>query len=167
MPIAYVITTAINFAALVFLGAQVMLARRAERETAQGQVDEWLRQRRKSSLDALLATTRYRESLKTLLPWNDRDRSAVDDYLKAANGDHEQLAPLREYLNHLENIAVGVRQDVFDLETISLSEGGRIIDTVANYGPYIESVRRELGMPRVYSEIEYLAARLKEFRASG
>ena len=167
MSIAYVITTAINFAALVFLGAQVMLARRAERETAEGQAQEWVRQRRKSSLDALLATTRYRESLKDVLPWNDRDRRAVDAFLKEANGDHQKLAPLREYLNHLEVLAIGVRQDVFDLETVSLSEGGRIIDTVTNYGPYIESVRKELGMPRVYSEIRDLAAKLAEFRGSG
>jgi hypothetical protein len=102
--------------------------------------------------------------MKTGLPWNDRDPRAVEAFLKGANGDYQKLAPLREFLNHLENVAVGVRQDVFDLETISMSEGGRIIDTVANYGSYIEGVRRELGKPGVYAELEYLAEKLKGFR---
>jgi Domain of unknown function (DUF4760) len=165
MSTADIITTTINLAALVFLGAQVMFARNALKETAKGQKEEWKRQRRKSSLDALLETTRYRESMKDVLPWNDRDRKAVEAFLEEANGDRRKLAPLREYLNHLENIAIGVRQKVFDLETISLSEGGRIIDIVTNYGTYIEGVRQELGKPLVYEEIKILAKRLEDFRS--
>jgi Domain of unknown function (DUF4760) len=158
------IATAINLAALIFLGAQVMLARKALSEAAKAQEQEWERQRRKSSPDALFATAQYRESLKAVLPWNDSDPKEVAAFLKQADGDHEKLAPVREYLNHLEDLAVGVKQGVFDLETISLSEGGRIIDTVATYRPYMESVRREIRRPTVYGEIEDLADMLKALR---
>jgi hypothetical protein len=159
-----VIATAINFVALVFLGAQVMLARNALKETAKGQAQEWERQRRKSTLDALVATSRYRESLKAVLPWNDRDPEVMAAFLKTASGEHRKLGSLREYLNHLEDLAVGVKRDVFDLETIDMSEGTRIIDIVASYAPYIESIRRELNRPTTYSDIEDLAEMLKRLR---
>ena len=58
------VTAAINFAALVFLGAQVMLARRALREAAVAQQHEWERERRKASIEASVSTARYREGLR-------------------------------------------------------------------------------------------------------
>ena len=72
------------------------------------------------------------------------------------------MTPIREYLNHLEDIAVGVKQGVLDLETISMLQGGRIIDTVTSYAPYIASVRQELHRPKIYDDIEDLADMLKE-----
>jgi hypothetical protein len=59
------ITTAISLAALVFLGAQVMLARKSLREAAEGQEREWDRQRRKATIDASVVTAEYRETLKS------------------------------------------------------------------------------------------------------
>jgi hypothetical protein len=44
-------------------------------------------------------------------------------FFRRSNGDYEKLMPVREYLNHLEDIAVGVKQGVFDLDTISMLEG--------------------------------------------
>lgn len=73
MPTAEIITAAISFAVLVFLGAQVMHARRALKETARGQQQEWERQRKKAAIEASVSTARYREALKAVLPWNDRD----------------------------------------------------------------------------------------------
>jgi len=158
------ISAAINFAALVFLGAQVMLARRALGETAKAQQQEWERQRKKASIEASVSTARYREALKAVLPWNDRDPEEMAAFLKEVNGDHAKLYPVREYLNHLVDIAVGVKQGVFDLDTISMLEGGRIIDVVASYAPYIESVRQEAHRPRIYEDIEDLAELIKAHR---
>ena len=158
------ISAAINFAALVFLGAQVMLARRALGETAKAQQQEWERQRKKASIEASVSTARYREALKAVLPWNDRDPEEMAAFLKEVNGDHAKLYPVREYLNHLVDIAVGVKQGVFDLDTISMLEGGRIIDVVASYAPYIESVRQEVHRPRIYEDIEDLAELIKVHR---
>lgn len=50
------ITTAINLAALAFLGAQIMLARKALTDAGEGQRQEWERQCRKSSIEACIAT---------------------------------------------------------------------------------------------------------------
>lgn len=166
MSTAETITAAINLAALVFLGAQVMLARRALMETSKAQQQEWERQRKKASIEASISTARYREELKAVLPWNDRDPEEVAAFLKEVNGNHARLAPLRQYLNHLEDIAVGIEQEVFDLKTISRLSGGRIIDTVTNYAPYIANVRQELCRPTVYDGIEDLAEKLKAIQTS-
>jgi hypothetical protein len=159
------ITTAINIAGLVFLGAQVMLARNALKESAKAQDREWDRQRKKSTLDTLVLTSQYREALKAVLPWNDRDPGEVRNFLVHAKGDHGKLAPVREYLNHLVDLSVGVKQGVFDLETIEMTEGGRIIDIVASYRPYIEDVRRELNRPSTYSDVEDLAQMIESLRS--
>jgi len=160
---AETITAVINLAALAFLGAQVMFARRALKETSQAQQDEWDRQCKKASIDVSISTAQYRDELKAFLPWNDRDPEGVAAFLKAVHGDHEKLSPVRRYLNHLEDIAVGVKQGVFHVETISMLQGSRIIDTVANYMPYIRNIRQELGRPEIYMYLEELAGLLKEY----
>jgi hypothetical protein len=165
MSVSEVIATTINIAGLVFLGAQVMLARKAMDDTAKGQEQEWDRQRKKTTLDALLATQEYRASLKARLPWNDRDPSNVAAFLEEAKEDHEKLALVRRYLNSLEDIGIGVKQGVYDLEIIWLSEGERIITTVENYQPYIQGIREELKSQMVYNELSDLADMLKTFPA--
>jgi Domain of unknown function (DUF4760) len=163
---AETITAVINLAALAFLGAQVMLARQALKETAEAQQQEWERQRKKAAIEASVSTARYREALKAVLPWNDRDPEEMAVFFRDAEGDYERLAPVREYLNHVEDVAVGVKQGVFDFETISMLEGGRIVDVAASYAPYIKSVRQELSRPTLYNDIEDLAKRLKVYRQS-
>lgn len=164
MSITDAITTAINFAALVFLGAQVMLARKALREAAEGQGREWDRQRRKATIDAIVTTAQYRESLKSTLPWNDRDLEAMAAFFEKVNGDHDRLAPVSGYLNHLDDLAVGVKQGVFDFETVSILEGNRLIDIAASYAPYIDSIRRELNRPTIWDDIDDLVELLKAAR---
>lgn len=159
-----VITTAINLSALIFLAAQVMLARKALREAAEGQEREWNRQRKKATIDATVATAQYRESIRALLPWNDRDPKAMAAFLEKAGGDYDKLAPLSGYLNSLDDIAVGVKQGVLDLETVSMLFGSRIIDVVASYAPYMESIRRGLDRPQTWSDLDDLVELLKKLR---
>jgi Domain of unknown function (DUF4760) len=158
------VTAGINLAALVFLGAQVMLARQAIKETADAQNKEWERQRKRSTLEALVSTAQYREELKAVLPWNDRDPKEMARFFEKYKDDHSKLWPVREYLNHLEDLAVGVKQGVFDLETIIMADGNRILDVVVSYGPHIERVRREIESPTVYNDIEDLAELIKAQR---
>jgi hypothetical protein len=161
MSVVDVVTTVINFGALIFLGAQVMLARQAVKKASNGQEEEWLRQRKKASIDASIYTSEYRESLKAGLPWNDSDPKLVAGFLKEAKGDHVKLASVRAYLNSLEDLAVGVKQGVFDLETTYMLSGRRIMETAINYEPYIRSIRKEINSTAVYCELEDLAAMLK------
>jgi hypothetical protein len=158
------ITAVINVAALLFVGAQVLLARRALKETGEAQQREWVRRRKQVTIEAVVSTAHYRESLKSVLPWNDRDPQEVAAFLKQAAGDHAKLAPVREYLNHLTDLAVGIKQGVFDLETVSMLEGSRIIGTAESYSHYIADIRRELNNPWTYEDIEELAEMLREQR---
>lgn len=52
-------------------------------------------------------------------------------------------------------------QGVFDLKTISMLQGSRIVDTVTNYTPYIKNIRQELRRPEIYSYLEALSQLLK------
>jgi hypothetical protein len=160
-----IVTAAINFAALIFLAAQVMLARNALRDSSKSQEEEWGRRRRKAAIDMSMSMSAYRASLSAALPWNDRSAEEVAAFLKEADGQHVKLEPVRQYLNHLEDVAVGVKQNVFDIDTIYMLDGRRIIDTVANYMPYILGVRKELDRPNIYDDIEDLAALLKNHGA--
>lgn len=162
--VSEIVTTVINVAALVFVGAQVLLARQAIRHSSEAQGREWDRLRKQATIEASIATAQYREDLKAVLPWNDRDPKIVSAFLAEIGNDHAKLTPIREYFNHLTDLAVGVKQEVFDLETLSMIEGGRIIDTAASFRPYFEQVRRELGRPSVYEDIEQLAEILKVHR---
>jgi hypothetical protein len=161
MSLANTITLVINFVALVFLGVQVMQARKVASETARGQEREWDRQRKKSSIDAIVATAQYRESLKAVLPANDRDPKAVAAFLEEAKGDNAKLGPLGEYLNHIEDLAVGVKQGIFDLDAISMLEGNRLIDIIPNYVSYMESVREQAGRPTIWQDIDDLVEMIK------
>jgi hypothetical protein len=157
--------TVVNVAALLFVGAQVLLARQAIKESTKAQQREWDRLRKQATIEATITTAQYREALRASLPWNDRDPKAVAAFLTKIGDDRSKLMPISEYFNHLTDLAVGVKQGVFDLETLSMLEGGRIIDTAASFAPYFERARRETGRPSVYEDIDELVDMLKVQRA--
>jgi hypothetical protein len=154
--ISELVTIVFNAAALFFVGAQVLLARRALKEGSEAQQQQWTRIRRQATIEAWMSTARYRESLTGILPWNDRDPEEVASFLRKINGDHKKLAPVRQYLNYLDNLAVGIKQGTLDIETISMLSGSRIIDIISSYKPHIDNVRRELNRPEIYSSLEDL-----------
>jgi hypothetical protein len=158
---AEIITALINLAALIFVGAQVQLARRTLRESTRKQEQEWLRLRRQATIEMSASTEQYREELKAQLPWNDRDPKEVAAFLEERKGDHGRLTPVRAYLNHLEDLAVGVKAGVYDVEVISMLSGARIIATAASYAGYIQNIRLELDRPRTYECLDELVAQLK------
>jgi hypothetical protein len=158
---ADIVTAVIGFAGLVFLGIQVLLAQRAIKDTALAQRDETDRQRKQASIDMMVSTSEYRERLKSDLPWNDRDPAVVAAFLHEAQGDFIRLTPLREYLNHIEDLAVGTIHGVYDVEIVAILEGRRIIDAVNSYRPYIEWIRETLDRPTIYSDIFELAEIMK------
>ena len=138
-----------------------MVAQRALKDTALAQREETARQRKQASIDMMVSTSQYRERLKADLPRNDRRPEIVAAFLQEADDDPQRLLPLREYLNHLEDLAVGVTQGVYDVEIVAILEGRRIIDAVASYRPYIDRVREELDRPTIYQDIFDLAEIMK------
>jgi hypothetical protein len=161
------VTTAVNVIALGFVGVQIRYAARQTKRAAQDQEAEHLRQRRRDTVEAVRATTQYRERLKAPLPWNDRDGIQVKKFLDEAEGDPAKLVSIRAYLDYLEMLAVGVNEGVFDLPTLSRSSGGRILAVADNYTEYIERRRKELGSATLYAELEQLAASIREYRSRG
>lgn len=161
MKTAEMVTAAINLAALLFVGAQVVLARRALQANREAQDREWARLRKQATLEIAFTTREYRESLKSALPRNDRNPKEVAAFLNEADGDHKKLSPVRQYLNHLTGIAVGIKEGTFDLDTLSMLEGSRIIGTVESYRPFIEHMRLELRNPSTYEDVEELAEMLR------
>lgn len=88
------------------MGAQVLLSRHAIRQGSEAQQREWERLRRQATIEAAIATAQYREDLKAVLPWNDRDPEVVAEFLDEIGGDHSKMTPMREYFNHLTDLAV-------------------------------------------------------------
>lgn len=158
------IASLINFSALAFLGAQVMLARQALRETARAQRREWERQRKRSTLETYASGAQYEDKLKSALPWNDRNPEEMAKFFEEAWQDYSKLWPIREYLNYLDCVAVGVKQGVYDLDTVNMMQGGRIIDVAASYAPYIERIRQEIDRSTVYEDLEDLAELIRAQR---
>lgn len=158
------VAAAINMAALVFVGLQVLLARRSQIQADQGQREEWARLRMQATIEVAMSTARYRESLASILPFNDRDPQIVADFLNEVDGDPEKLTAMRQYMNHLTELAVGVKKGVFDLDTLSMLAGSRIIRTVDSFAPYIAWVRSELDAQEIYKDIEQLSEMLRRHR---
>lgn len=165
MDASEIFTAVINVAALLFVGAQVQLARRALKDSAEGEEKERLRLRKQATIEISARTEHYREAVKAQLPWNDRDPNEVAAFLEAAQNDRAKLAPVRAYLNHLEDLAVGVRAEVYDLETVNLLWGGRILGVAASYAGYIDRIRLELNSPGVYEYFDELVEALRALRA--
>ncbi|AGL18621.1 DUF4760 domain-containing protein [Actinoplanes sp. N902-109] len=151
----------INFCALFFVGLQVQLARRALKESAEGQERERLRLRKQATIEMAASTERYEEAMKARLPWNDRDRKQMAEFLEEAWGDTEKMTLVRAYVNHLEDLAVGVKAGVYDLETVYMLSGGRLIAAGEGFAGYVARIRSELKSPDVYEYFEDLVAKLK------
>jgi hypothetical protein len=158
------IAATINLGALVFVGMQVRNAASESRRAAEYQEAEGQRQRKRDTINAVIATSQQRDKLKTALPWNDRDAVEVADFLRQVEQDQDRRAAVRAFLDYLEMIAAGVNDGVFDVETVSRTFGGRIVAVASNYAPYIELRRRELNSPSLYIELESVAASIREYR---
>lgn len=156
----------INIGALIFVGMQVRLAQRSLKDSAEGQERERLRLRKLATIEMSASTERYREAMKAKLPWNDRDRKQVTDFLEKAWGDHEKMTVVRAYLNHLEDLAVGVKAGVYDLDTVYMLSGDRLIAAGEGFAEHIGRVRDELKSPGVYEYFEDLVKELKQRRDS-
>ena len=160
------IAALINLGALVFISMQVRHVMTESRKAANSQEAERARQRRRDTIDAVMATSRQHARLKSALPWNERDPEVVRLFLDEAEKDHVKRSAVREYLDYLELMAVGVVEEVLDLETITRMSGGRIIAVADNYAPYIERRRLELSSPSLYSEIQAMASLIRTKKES-
>ena len=152
----------INLSALVFIGMQVHHLMSESRRTALAQEAESARQRKRDTIEAAITTFQQRTRLKVALPWNDRNAADVDKFLEMAEQDDAVRAAIREYLDYLELLGAGVVSGVLDVDVITRIWGGRILAVAANYAPYIERRRKELGSTTLYAELLAMAELVRE-----
>ncbi|MFB9686127.1 DUF4760 domain-containing protein [Amycolatopsis plumensis] len=144
-----------------------MQVRHAARESLRADrnlEDERRRQRKKDTIDAMVSSSRQWEEFRMALPWNDRDKENVQAYLQHIERKPAARAPVRNYLDFLEVVAVGVNSGVFDIDTVSRMVDGRILAVTENYMPYINLRRDELRSPSLYSELEVMARSTRNHR---
>lgn len=85
------------------------------RAAAQAQKMDHDRQRCQATLDAWTGSLEWRHSVLARLP-NDRDIDAVREFCPdPRSSDDPKFVLVVDYLNYLENLAVGARHGVYDL----------------------------------------------------
>lgn len=139
------------------------------RAAASAQERDHQRQKRQATLDAWHdpAAVQQREAWWALLP-DERDVTATRAACPMPTEvDHPLYRPVVSYLNYLEDIAVGVHVNVFDLRTLDALAGGRFICAWRAYEPFIHG-RRELVRSRtLWISLERLAADLDSLGPTG
>jgi hypothetical protein len=151
------VTAVLGLASLIFVGIQVRQNAIEARNAALAEEAERLRQRKRETMAAISATARYRQEMKSVLPWNDRDAATVRVFLDEAENDDQARHAVRAYLDYMEMLAVGVNEGVLDISTLARMQGGRIVAIVTNYADYIDRRRRELNSPTLYCELTTLS----------
>jgi hypothetical protein len=158
------VTAILGLGSLIFVGIQVRRGATETRHAALAEEAERLRQRKRETINAVAATAKYRQEMKSALPWNDRDAATVKAFLAEAENDDKARHAVRAYLDYVEMLAAGVNEGVFDLSTLARMQGGRIVAIAANYSDYIDRRRGELNSPTLYSELTALAEEISRTR---
>jgi len=158
------VTAVLGLGSLIFVGIQVRQSAIETRNAALAEEAERIRERKRDTLAAISATVKYRQEMKSVLPWNDRDAGTVRVFLAEAENDDKARHAVRAYLDYMEMLAVGVNEDVLDISTLARMQGGRIVAIATNYADYIDRRRRELKSPTLYSELTTLAGEISRIR---
>ena len=139
------IALVLNFAALVFVGVELLRARIAGRK-------EDIRRSREATLSYYSSTLQERNDMHASLP----EPSAV-------TAENEKL--VTQYLGYWEAFATGVNLGVYDLTCARRVAGFRIERVWDNWRQFIEDRRRKWGRPRLYIELQELAEAITASRS--
>lgn len=130
------------------------------------------RQRREKTITVYLETLDSRRQIKGEDLPDDRDAEAVTAFIESllaeeeiGEGEDPQSAKSRraltQYLGFWEAVALGVRQEVFDFETLELQAAGHLIALSKNYEPWFLAREKKYGQP-LYQHLRWLAAKFEE-----
>jgi len=97
---------------------------------------------------------RLRQQLETVIDWYD----PAQNYATLTPEQRERLTPdLKQVLNYLEGIAVGIKHNVYDRD-IAYEFFGAHIPAVCRWClPWIEDIRRHAGDPSILEAMETLS----------
>ena len=87
-------------------------------------------------------------------------------YIAKMELDPTLIGVVREYLNGVEALAVAVKFDVIDLETVDALRGSSLLLAWRLWQPWIQKRRVELGRPELYSQFQVLAESLAAMRGA-
>jgi len=134
-------------------------------------------ERREHTITIYLETLDSRRKIKGDELPDDRDAEAISeliDTLLSAEQEGQEREPeiasarraLTQYLSFWEAVALGVKQGVFDFETLRMQAAGHVQALWANYEPWIRSRGEKYGAP-LYEHLRWLAESFRLGRPLG
>jgi hypothetical protein len=155
---------------LRLLAQQVKDSREAlDLSTAEAEAEN-RRRRQRATVEFIAATLAKLEDNYDRVPAAGSERLA--DFLNEARiRDSSDFRALRNYLNNLQSLAVGVNLEIFDIDVVSRTVGGRIVRTWNYYEGWILEERKVIQAPKLFRDLELCAATIRSaqlrFRDSG
>ena len=134
------------------LRRQVELSERIERGAE-------ARARRQATVEFYAAT--HARRIRFMRLFEDRGLMTADEVCDAAKTDIEVRHQLIDYLNYYEFLAVGVRTETYDYETVRRLASSRIMRIAVGYQPYIQWSRQTQDRPQLFIELERLSDQLR------
>ncbi len=99
--------------------------------------------------------------IKLLLKVHLDSQDDVAIYAHTDNKSKKEAIAIRNLLNYYENISVGVKADIYDVEMIKKSQKTMIIHIFEQSKPFIEKSRQVENNPNLYIEFEDFVKILK------
>jgi hypothetical protein len=105
------------------------------------------------------------QEISGLLPPGGSSTEDIKTFLKKADErSSDEFVALRDYLNMLENLLVGVNMEVFDIEIIDRTSGARIMRAWNWYKDWIRRERTRTGQHTLWTELEEGASKIERRR---
>lgn len=156
------LTLLVNIILFVIVVHQLRAARAQLADSRDSTVKDHERRKKQATLDYHAMTIEKRNSLAAALPY-DRDAKAIAHMTRRLGQQNSpKVNQVVEYLDLFENLATGVRTDIFDIEVIEGIATGQIQALARNYRPWIEQRRIFYDSPKLYCELFALAEELSE-----
>ncbi|MFF7470162.1 DUF4760 domain-containing protein [Streptomyces sp. NPDC008092] len=131
----------------------LMLARSTERDHE--------RRRKQATMEFLADNMNQRKSLFDEGIPQERDQAAIAALIsRSLSGDEQATKLVTSYLTTFNLLGAGTRLDAFDRQLIDEAWGGLIISVWDNYRPWAEAQRHEHSEPRLWRNLEWLAAHM-------
>lgn len=148
--------TALSFVPAVAVVVAIFGLARVMHETRR----ENRRQRQQATINYITSTIQRQHDLYSGM---ERDPSFAD---RAAVVNSEEFHQLTSYFGYLEYLASAVNMEIFDIEVVDRTIGGRLIRARESFSEWMDAERRRLANPAVYQELRTLVDRLQHRRSS-
>jgi hypothetical protein len=120
---------------------------------------------RHATFDFVASTHGKMQEISGLLPPGGSSTEDIKTFLKKADErSSDEFVALRDYLNMLENLLVGVNMEVFDIEIIDRTSGARIMRAWNWYKDWIRRERTRTGQHTLWTELEEGASKIERRR---